>query len=438
MQWKDEINTGWGRVLKAREKVARPERAAALAALLESTPAPAAGMRRSYGDAPLNDGGHVIDMTRLDRILGFDGKTGVIEVEGGVRIGELARLYAPQGWLPAVLPGTGFATVAGCIANDVHGKNHHHMGSFGQHVKSLTLLGPDGKARVIGPKRSANLFRATVGGLGQTGVILSAKLQMIPCKGDVMMVTERRAENFEQFLELLDHSSATYTVGWIDATARGEALGRGILEEGETGSGLMPKQKKARAVPMNAPHFALSKPVVKLFNRAYFSRVPAHGRTSVKRIGEFFFPLDKIHDWNRLYGKRGFHQFQCVVPLEAAGRLREMLETIASSGLASPLAVLKRMGPGRAGMMSFPMEGYTLAVDFPNRPQARLLIARLGEMAEAAGGRIYLAKDSLASGARVKAMYEEHPKWAGEVAGADPEGRFVTDLVRRLDLRSPA
>ncbi len=438
MNWKSETNTGWGRVLQAEESVARPERQPTLAATLGETPAPAAGLRRSYGDAPLNDGGRVIDMTRLDRILGFDPQSGVIEVEGGCTIGELARLFAPRGWLPAVMPGTGFATIAGCIANDVHGKNHHHMGSFGQHVKSITLIGSDGKPRVIGPRRSGALFRATVGGLGQTGVIASAKLQMIPCKGDVMMVTERRAENFEQFLELLDGSSATYTVGWIDATARGEALGRGILEEGETGSGLMPRPRKARRVPVNAPHFALSKPVVRLFNRAYFARVPAQGRTSVRRIGQFFFPLDRIHDWNRLYGRRGFHQFQCVVPIAAADTLREMIETIANSGLASPLAVLKRMGPGRGGMLSFPMEGYTLAVDFPNRPQARLLIARLEEMTATAGGRIYLAKDSLATGTRVKAMYEEHPAWSAEVAKADPAGHFTTDLVRRLDLRNPA
>jgi len=392
-------------------------------------------MRRSYGDTALNDGGQVLDMTRLDRILGFDPETGILEVEAGCQVGELARLFAPRGWLPAVMPGTGFATVAGCIANDVHGKNHHGAGSFGQHVVSLTLL--NGATRqVIGPKRNAALFRATVGGLGQTGVIASAKLQLTPCKGDVMMVTKRRAENFDEFLEVLDNSAATYSVGWVDATARGESLGRGILEEGETGSGLMPAPKKARSVPFDAPGFALSKPVVKLFNRSYYHRVPAHGRTSVKPINEFFFPLDKIHDWNRLYGKRGFHQFQCVVPLAQRDALREMLGLIAGSGLASPLAVLKRMGEGRAGYLSFPMEGYTLAVDFPNRAQAALLIARLEEMTLAAQGRLYLAKDSLATGDRVKAMYPEHTRWAAEVAKADPAGDFTSDIIRRLDLRS--
>ncbi len=435
MRWKSATSTGWGRVHKADEGIARPERLSTLAAIMRDEPAPAAGMRRSYGDAALNGAGRVIDMTRLDRILDFDPETGVVEVEAGCQIGELARIFAPRGWLPAVMPGTGFATVAGCIANDVHGKNHHGIGSFGQHVVSLVLLNGD-KRQVIGPKRNADLFRATIAGLGQTGVIASARLQMIPCKGDVMMVTERRADNFDDFLTLLDNSTATYTVGWIDATARGESLGRGILEEGETGSGLMPAPKRAKSVPMDAPNFALSKPVVKLFNQAYFRRVPRHGRTTVKPINEFFFPLDKIHNWNRLYGKRGFHQFQCVVPIEQAHALREMLETIADSGLASPLAVLKRMGPGRAGHLSFPFEGYTLAVDFPNRAQAAMLIAQLEEMTLAAGGRLYLAKDALATGARIKAMYPEHAAWAAQIAKADPQGHYITDIIRRLDLRS--
>ncbi len=435
MRWKTADYSGWGRVHTATGELARPERVSALEAILDESPAPAIGMCRSYGDASLNDGGRAIDMTRMMRVLGFDEDTGILEVEGGCQIGELARLFAPRGWLPAVMPGTGFATVAGCIANDVHGKNHHGIGSFGQHVVSMTLL--NGKAKqVIGPKRNAALFKATVGGLGQTGVIVSAKLQMIPCKGDVMMVTERRIEGWDDFLEALDNSKATYSVGWIDATAKGDALGRGILEEGETGAGLIPKPKKSKSVLFNAPSFALSKPVVRLFNKLYYGRVPKAGRTSVKPISDFFFPLDAIHDWNRLYGKRGFHQFQCVMPIEQADALREMLVKIASSGMASPLAVLKRMGAGRAGYMSFPMEGYTLAVDFPNRAGAEALIHMLEEMTLHAGGRLYLAKDALATGRRLKPMYKEHTKYVAEVAKADPDGHFTTDIIRRLDLRS--
>lgn len=435
MRWKTETLSGWGRVLNASSKIARPERMRNLESMAGEDMAPALGNCRSYGDAPLNSNGRSIDMTRLDRILGFDEETGVLEVEAGCRLGELTRLFAPKGWLPAVLPGTGFATIGGAIAMDVHGKNHHGAGSFGEHVLSITLM-VNGEKKTISPKRNANLFKATLGGLGQTGIILSSKIKMLPCKGDVIMVTERRVDGFDEFLSLLDSSTATYTVGWIDATAKGSALGRGILEEGETGSGLVPARPKSKSVPFNAPSFALSPLTVRLFNKLYFKRVPDHGRTSVKPITDFFFPLDRIHDWNKLYGKRGFHQFQCVVPIDQAPALREMLTQIAQSGLASPLAVLKRMGAGGSGFMSFPMEGYTLAVDFPNTEAARVLVPRLEKLAAEAGGRIYLAKDSLSTGDRIRPMYPNYEMWREEVEKADPDGALKTDLIRRLDLRS--
>lgn len=438
MRWKTADYSGWGRALIAHGEIARPERQRALDETLAEGLAPAIGMRRSYGDAALNGGGRVIDMTRLDRMLGFDPETGILTVEAGARIGEIAAAFGPRGWLPAVMPGTGFATVGGCIAQDVHGKNHHGAGSFGQHVVSVTLIGRDGVRIEADPSATPDLFRATMGGLGQTGVIASARLRLMPAKGDVMMVTERRVRDWDSFLALFETSRATYVVGWIDATATGAGLGRGILEEGETAAGLMPRKRGARKVPMDAPSFALSRPVVRAFNAAYWRKVPASGRTLVRPIADFFFPLDKIHDWNRLYGKRGFHQFQCVVPLSSADALRAMLETIAHSGLASPLAVLKRMGPGRAGYLSFPMEGYTLAVDFPNRPEARDLIRRLEDAAVAAGGRLYFAKDSLGRGAGVRSMYPDLGLWQGQAARMDPESRLATDLVRRLELRSLA
>ena len=435
MRWKRTEYTGWGRALHASAEIARPERLSTLKAVLAASPAPAIGNLRSYGDAALNDGGRAIDMTRLDRILGFDPKTGIVEVEAGALIGDLARCFAARGWIPPVMPGTGFATVGGCIANDVHGKNHHVVGSFGQHVTEITLLKGD-KVRKVTPERTADLFKATVGGLGQTGVIARAKIQLMPCKGDMMVLTERRVDDWDEFLSALDNSKADYNVGWIDATAKGANLGRGILEEGEITSGVSPTKGKAREVPFNAPHWALSAPIVRIFNEVYFRRVPAGGRTTVKPISAPFFPLDAIHNWNRLYGKRGFHQFQCVVPVDQTAALRQMLELIANSGLASPLAVLKRMGEGRAGYMSFPMEGYTLAVDFPNRSGARVLIENLERMAEDALGRVYFAKDALTAPDRVSAMYPEHQAWLKAVAKADPEGAMITDLIRRLNLRN--
>lgn len=434
MLWKTLEYAGWGRARRATGEVARPERLSTLTAALAETPAPAFGMRRSYGDAALNDGGRAYDLTRLDRVVSFDADTGVVEVEAGMPIGDLGRTFAAQGWIPPVMPGTGFATVGGCIANDVHGKNHHVAGSFGEHVTEITLIQGD-KTRKITPKSAPTLWKATVGGLGQTGVIARAKIAMMRCKGDMMVLTERRIDNLDEFLVAFDESRTDYTVGWIDATAKGDALGRGILEEGEITSGVTKRSGKTREVPFNAPSWALSAPIVRLFNELYFRRVPASGRTSVKPIEAPFFPLDAIHNWNRLYGKRGFNQFQCVVPLEKTTCLRIMLERIGQSGLASPLAVLKKMGAGRGGYMSFPMEGYTLAVDFPNRAGAEFLIAELTDLAREAGGRIYFAKDGVADAAAIAGMYPEQDKWAAAVAKADPERVYETDLVRRLGLR---
>lgn len=420
--------SGWGRALRAKGAIARPNSPDQLTA-----DAPAIGNRRSYGDAPLNSDGAATDMTQLDRIVAFDTETGLLTVEAGIKLGELARLFAPKGWLPAVLPGTGFATVGGAIAMDVHGKNHHHAGSFCQHVTQITLIQGNTRKRIT-PK-SGSIWKATCGGLGQTGIIAQATLQMAPAKGDLMLFTEHRAQDWGHHLALLDGSTAPYCVGWVDATATGTALGRGIVEEGETCKGLRPTPRGAKSVPIDAPGWALSAPIVRAFNAAYYRRVPKTGRTVVRPLQDFFFPLDKIHDWNRLYGKHGFHQFQCVVPLEQAEALREMLKMIAGSGLASPLAVLKRMGDGRAGYMSFPMQGYTLAVDFANRPQARRLIERLEDATLEASGRLYLAKDALSTGSAIKTMYPDYPKWAKAAALADPNGHLQTDMTRRLELR---
>lgn len=433
MLWKTTEYAGWGGALTATGEIARPERASTLEALLADAPAPAFGNRRSYGDAALNDGGRAIDMTRMDKIIGFDADTGVVEAEAGVTLATLMELFAPRGWVPAVVPGTGFATVGGAIGQDVHGKNHHVDGSFGNHVLSVTLVS-NGKRVTCSPSRNKALFRATLGGIGQTGVILSAKIQMKRTPGTTMQVTETRLADWDEQIDALTASTATYAVSWIDAQAKGRAMGRGILEEAELADADAPAPAKAKSVPLNLGLFSNGL-FARVFNEAYFRRVPADGKVSVKRLEEFFFPLDKVHNINRLYGKGGFHQFQCVVPTGSVDVLEDMMTRVARSGLASPLAVLKRMGADRAGMMSFPMEGYTLAVDFPNKAKARTLIGTLETMTREAGGRLYLAKDSLATGAAIRAMYPEWPDWAAEVAKADPDGTMVTDMVRRLELR---
>jgi decaprenylphospho-beta-D-ribofuranose 2-oxidase len=436
MLWKETDYAGWGRVHRAHGEMARPERGATLAQIMQNTPAPAIGMRRSYNDSCLNDGGRIIDMSRMDKVLGFDETSGVLEVEAGIRIGELVRLFAPRGWLPAVVPGTGFPTVGGAIAHDIHGKNHHVLGSFGQHVLSVTLIQPGGKRVTATPARNKTLFRATMGGIGQTGVIASAKLQLIPTPGTGMRVKETRVDNIDEFFALLDSSEYRYNVGWIDGTARGASLGRGILEEAELTSAPEKRARPGVTVPMDMPGFALNSATVRAFNALYWRKVPRAGRTHVMPIPAHVFPLDQLYEWNRLYGKRGFHQFQCVVPVDQAEVLKDIVGRIAHSGLASPLAVLKRMGPGRAGMLSFPMEGYTLAIDFPAKARAERLIAELEAMTLEAGGRLYLGKDSLATGAQIKTMYPEWEAWAKEAEKADPDGVLITDIVRRLELRS--
>lgn len=434
MRWNETEYRSWGGVIPAHGRLARPERQSALAALQGENPCPAFGNRRSYGDACLNSGGEATDMTRLDRILSFDPETGELVAEAGIRIGEIARIMAPKGWLPRVMPGTGFATLGGCIANDVHGKNHHNEGSFGEHVTRITLL--QGRTKVTAsPARNKALFGATMGGLGQTGVILSARIRLKPCPGEAMEVRERRAENWDEFIAALDGSTASYCVGWIDALARGATLGRGIVEEAELCAAPVKAAGKSRSVPMTLPRIAMATPLVRAFNTAYYHRIPRDGREVIRRIDDFFFPLDRILGVNRLYGKQGFYQFQNVVPLDGAPALREMLERISRSHLASPLAVLKRMGPGRAGPMSFPMEGYTLAVDFQKSDPAERLIRELGAMTQAAGGRLYLAKDALATGEDIRAMYPDWKDWAQVVEKADPEHFFETDLTRRLGLR---
>lgn len=436
MLWKTTEYTGWGRVLRATGDIARPEKLAALKALWKSHKAPAIGNRRSYGDTALNNGGKVIDMTRLNRLIAFDAKKGILEAEAGITIGEIMRIFAPKGWIPAVMPGTGNVTLGGCIANDVHGKNHA-AGSFGQHVLSLTLMCCNGRTQTVTVKETPELFRATLGGLGQTGLIQTATIKMIRASSEVMDVREARVDGLTEFLALLDSSTATYCVGWIDATASGSDLGRGIIEEAEI-SGATPAlpSLKPKSVPFSAPKFTMSSPLVRLFNYLYLRRVPIGGRRITRTMQDFFYPLDRVKNATNLYGKGGFHQFQCALPMATAPEtLARMLDLIATAKLASPLTVLKRLGAGRAGMMSFPLEGYSFAVDFQNRIEANGLITELEELTMDAGGRIYLAKDSLAKPEMIIEMYDELSDFAKATNKVDPKHHLVTDMVRRLNLR---
>ena len=440
MHWATETYSGWGRAIAVTSETGRPERSAALSELVSGSPRILAiGGLRSYGDPALAARGRGLRMERLDRLLGFDPDTGILEVQAGARLGDILRVMAPRGWMPAVLPGTGHVTVGGAIANDVHGKNHHLAGSFGQHIDSLDLIGADGAARTVGPRRNKALFRATIGGIGQTGVIAAARMRLAPCPSLAMDVEETRIGSLAEFFEAFERCTAPYQVGWIDALARGDAMGRGILEAADFAAPGMtpPPPDRTRAMPLSPPSLVLSAPAVRAFNAAYLWRVPPLGRRIIRPLSRFFFPLDAISNWNLAYGKGGFHQFQCVLPTASARTgLSVILTRIAETGIASPLAVIKKMGPGRAGHLSFPMEGMTLAVDLPGKPRALSVLHELNRIARDHGGRVYLAKDSSVERGTFAAMYPELDTFRTEVHKADPGGKFASRMAERLGLRS--
>lgn len=432
--------TGWGRVHRASARAWRPERARAVAEALgvkdeDGIIAYAAG--RSYGDAPLNRA--VMLTGRLNRILSADWNSGEIVCEPGVSFADLMRLCLGHGFAVPVSPGTGFATIGGGVANDVHGKNHDRHGSLGDHVLWLDLMLPAGETVRVSPEQDPDLFAATIGGIGLTGVILAVCLKLRPAKSNAVELTEKRAPDLDGFLALLEDArkSATYSVGWIDATARGRSLGRGILETAEEAAeSLDPPMPRRKKLPMEMPGFALNRLSVGLFNAMYYRRVPKAGRQRKLPLDEFLYPLDAIEDWNRLYGKRGFHQFQCVLPDDgAAAGLRQMMETISAAGSASFLAVLKTLGGEGRGHLSFPLRGHTLALDFPARRGVGALLAKLERMTLDHGGRIYLAKDAVMSADSFAAMYPRLGDFRAVLERIDPDRRMMSDMARRLNIQ---
>lgn len=441
--WAQQELAGWGRVRKSTAQVARPERLRGVADHLseaDGVPLLARGNGRSYGDAALNEGGKVVLMSRLDRLLELDKETDSITVEAGASFGDLVRTLLPLGYLPAVVPGTGFATVGGGLANDIHGKNHHRSGSIGQQLNWMDLRTPDGHLnRVMGDDDSA-LLRATLGGVGLTGVIERASIRLQRVPSNAVRIWRERISNLDEFLHRLreEQERTPYVVGWIDALARGNQLGRGILELAEpSAEGVPSAPTRKRRVPRDFPSNALNRWSVRLFNEFYFRHIPARGRLEEMHYEKFLFPLDALHDWNRIYGRRGFFQFQCVVPYETgASALRQMLGLISDAALGSFLAVLKTMGPAGQGYLSFPQAGYTLALDFQNGPAVIDLIGRLESITCDHGGRTYLAKDATLTPERLRLMYPQLDRFQEALAQIDPHGRMASDLSRRLQLRA--
>lgn len=397
--------TSWGRVLRAPHAVARPHWRDELAPALRAAAAHPGralpvGLSRSYGDSGLNPDGAAVAMAGLDRVQAFDPASGIIRADAGLSLDALIRLALPHGWFPPVLPGTKFVTLGGAIANDVHGKNHHRAGTFGRHLRRIGLLRSDGEAVELTPDDPTGRFAATIGGLGLTGVIAWAELQLAPVAGGRLDSEDIAFGSLDDFFRLAEESEPThaYTVAWIDCVASGRSLGRGVFSRANPAAD--PDRSLHRpprlAAPVDAPAALLNPLTLKAFNTAYYALKSARaGRRRVHYDG-FFFPLDAIGDWNRLYGRPGFYQYQCVIPDAAArGATAELLAQIARSGQGSFLAVLKTFGDlPSPGLLSFPMKGATLALDFQNRGDATLsLLSRLDAVVREAGGRLYPAKD---------------------------------------------
>ena len=356
------------------------------------------GLQRSYGDSVLNCDGRLISMAGLDRFISFDPDTAILKAEAGITLGEIMRVIIPQGFFLPVTPGTRFVTLGGAIANDVHGKNHHCVGTFGRHVSVFKLTRSNGEA-IVGPSGNGNsIFEATIGGLGLTGIIEWAEIKLQRIESSFLDVDLLPFNSLEEFWDLAEASIATHehTVAWIDCTARD---GRGIFSRGNWSreGGLTPhSQQQLLRVPFTLPNGILNSLTVKLFNEFYYAAQSWKAGALHQHYSLFFHPLDGVADWNRIYGGKGFWQYQCVVPQPTMKEaIAELLKELASSGKGSFLAVLKTFGAVPSpGMLSFPMEGATLALDFPNRGEATLnLFSRLDAIVRDAGGRLYPAKD---------------------------------------------
>ncbi len=401
------------------------------------------GQGRSYGDSCLNAGGALLTTARLDRFLDFDPATGVLRCESGVTLDAILRLVSWQGWFLPVTPGTKFVSVGGAIANDVHGKNHHRAGTFGRHVRRFELVRSDGSRRVCSPEENKDYYEATIGGLGLTGLITWAEIQLRRMSNPYILQETIPFSNLDGFLSLAHESEKDFefTVAWIDSLGKGRSLGKGLFYRGNHAPPQFDAMPLSRshlsrkggglAVPFDLPGFALNRLSVSAFNFLYYNRQRGRATEGLVHYDPFFYPLDSIHQWNRIYGHRGFMQFQCYVPVNDTGiaALREILDR-ARSGLPSFLTVLKMFGDVPSpGWMSFPRRGVTLALDFANRGEKTYrLLEELDRVTLQSGGRVYPAKDARMSPASFAAYYPERERFAKYV---DPA--FSSSFWRRVN-----
>ncbi|MGP4018471.1 FAD-binding protein [Saccharopolyspora sp. 5N708] len=449
----DELQTltGWGRTAPTRAHVVSTPDIEAIAEAVRTAGVRgviARGLGRSYGDPSQNAGGTVIDMTALDRVHQIDVDNATVVVDAGVSLDTLMRRLLPYGlWIP-VLPGTRQVTVGGAIGSDIHGKNHHSQGSFGSHVLSLDLLTADGQVRTLTPDgEHAELFWATVGGMGLTGIILGATVQLKRVETAYFLVDNVQTKNLDELIEHFTDGSDdnyVYSVAWFDSLARGEKMGRALLTRGNSAKVEdLPKKLRKDPLKFNAPQLMTAPPIfpnglvnkftITAFNEVWYRKAPTKFGM-VQNITQFFHPLDLVGEWNRVYGSNGFLQYQFMVPFGQEDMFRRSIDKISSSGQVSFLNVLKTFGESNQAPMSFPRKGWTLTVDIPITPGLDRLCQELDEMVLGAGGRLYLAKESRTSAEMIERMYPRIDEWRKIRATVDPEGVFRSDLSRRLSL----
>ena len=409
----------------------------------------ARGLGRSYGDTAQNAGGLIVDMTALDRVHSIDPDSAIIDLDAGVSLDQLMKVGLPYGlWVP-VLPGTRQVTIGGAIANDIHGKNHHSEGSFGNHVVSMDLLTADGRIRTLTPDGpEAELFWATVGGIGLTGIIVRAKIRMIRTETAYFYADLDRTENLDETIELFKNGTDdkyTYSSAWFDSISTGPKLGRAAFGRGSLATlDQLPPKLQADPLKFDAPQLATlpdifpnglaNKLTFGMIGELYFRKTPKHAHGKIQNLTQFYHILDLFGEWNRAYGSKGFLQYQFIVPLEAEGEFRRIVQRIADSGHVSFLNVIKRFGEGNRAPLSFPMPGWNICVDFPIKKGLGAFCNELDARVLEMGGRLYTAKDSRTTAELFAKMYPRLDEWRKVRHSVDPEGVFASDMSRRLEL----
>lgn len=389
---------------------------------------------RSYGDVCQNKDGTLLDTQHLDHYIEYDKINGILRCEAGVTFESILQLIIPNNWFLPVTPGTKYVSVGGAVANDVHGKNHHQAGTFGKYVLQLELLRSNGERFICSPDENTELFNATIGGLGLTGLINWVEFSLKKIPGDKIEQETIRFNNLEEFYQVSEQSKDwEYSAAWIDCLATGDELGRGLFIRGKhCQSHKKHKFKSSKlSIPFDAPGFLLNKYSVNIFNYLYFKK--PFKKTTVVDMDPFFYPLDAIANWNKLYGKKGFLQYQCVIPPEHRKEaMAKMLSIISDSGQASFLSVFKEFGDIKSpGLLSFPRPGTTLALDFPNRGEKTLkLLNELDSITQNYGGAVYPAKDARMS---AEAFRQYYPNWDKFKQHIDPH--FTSDFKRRIDIK---